>query len=87
MYVEELVGRDTVNTMPPATLKALLQGADVKGRLHENHQGAVQLLDSLSSYGVDFASLLVELQVAGVKSFADSYKDLLASIEEKRKKV
>lgn len=84
MYVEELAGRDTVNTMPPATLKALLQGAIIEPRLHS---GGVEALSALSKLNVDLNALLEELQVQGVKSFSDSYRDLLASIENKRGKL
>ena len=87
MYVEELVGKDTVNTMPPATLKALLQGGDISGKLHVGGIEAAQLLAGLEGLGIDFPALLVELQEAGVKSFADSYKELLASIETKRASI
>jgi transaldolase len=87
MYVEELAGRDTVNTMPPATVKALLAGADIQPRLHAGSSEATALVKELESLGVAFDRLLNELQVAGVKSFADSYKDLLGSIETKRKSV
>jgi transaldolase len=87
MYVEELAGRATVNTMPPATVKALLLGADVKPMLHSGLDQAVKLLEWIDSLGISITSLLKELQVAGVKSFADSYRDLLASIDEKRARV
>jgi transaldolase len=87
MYVEELAGRDTVNTMPPATLKALLAGATIEPRLHDGQSEAKALIAEVEALGVPFEKLLVDLQVAGVKSFADSYKDLLASIETKRKSV
>lgn len=87
MYIEELAGRDTVNTMPPATVKALLQSATISGKLHENMTDAHSLVKALGGLGVNFDQVLVDLQVAGVKSFADSYRDLLASIEEKRAKI
>jgi transaldolase len=87
MYVEELAGRDTVNTMPPATVKALIQGASIAPKLHSGIEESKRLLGWLESVGVSVGALLIELQVAGVKSFADSYKDLLASIEEKKKRV
>jgi transaldolase len=87
MYVEALAGRDTVNTMPPATLKALLEGADIKARLHEGHQEAADVMQKVNSMGISTDKLLVDLQVAGVKSFSDSYKELLDSIEAKRKIV
>lgn len=87
MYVEELAGRDTVNTMPPATVKALLSGATVRPALHSGLEEARNLLSWLDSRGIVVSQLLQELQVAGVKSFADSYKDLLVSIDQKRAKV
>lgn len=87
MYVEELAGRDTVNTMPPATVKALLAGGDISPRLHAGVSEASAMVAELESLGVSFDKVLVDLQVAGVKSFADSYRDLLGSIEQKRKSV
>lgn len=84
MYVEELAGRDTVNTMPPATVKALIAGGTIQPRLHAGLSEAQALLARLGDLGVSFDAILRDLQVAGVKSFADSYKDLLASIEAKR---
>ena len=87
MYVEELAGRDTVNTMPPATVKALLEGADVKPKLHEGAADAVQLISKVNAMGIPTDSLYLDLQKAGVKSFADSYRDLLDSIDTKRKSI
>jgi transaldolase len=87
MYVEALAGRDTVNTMPPATVKALLAGAEISGRLHEAHQESAAVLEKVNSMGISTDKLLVDLQVAGVKSFSDSYKELLDSIETKKKIV
>jgi transaldolase len=87
MYVEELAGRDTVNTMPPATLKALLVGASIAPKLHDGLANAKQIIATVNSMGIGFDALLQELQVAGVKSFADSYKELLASIDKKRATV
>ena len=87
MYVEELAGRDTVNTMPPATVKALLQGGTIAPKLHAGLQEAKQLLAAVHAMGIQVDTLLHDLQVAGVKSFSDSYKELLASIETKRQSV
>jgi transaldolase len=87
MYVEELSGRDTVNTMPPATLKALLAGGTIEPRLHAGLAQAEALVARLGALGLSFDSMLRDLQVAGVKSFADSYKELLASIDAKRKAI
>ncbi len=87
MYVEELAGRDTVNTMPPATVKALLAGGTIEPRLHAGLEQAEALVARLGALGLSFDSMLRDLQVAGVKSFADSYKELLASIDAKRKAI
>jgi transaldolase len=87
LYVEELAGRDTVNTMPPATLKALLAEANITDALHTDLAEAKELLSELGRIGVSFEAILDELQKAGVESFVQSYKDLLASIEIKRGKI
>lgn len=87
MYVEELAGRDTVNTMPPATVKALLAGADISPKLHAGAADAVKLISQVNAMGIATDALYVDLQKAGVKSFADSYKELLDSIEKKRKSI
>ena len=87
MYVEELSGRDTVNTMPPATVKALIAGGTIEPRLHAGAADAVSLVSKVNALGIPTDKLLVELQTAGVKSFSDSYRDLLASIETKRKSI
>lgn len=87
MYVEELAGRSTVNTMPPATVKALLTDGAVSPKLHQGLSESKDLLTWIESQGISMSTLLSELQTAGVKSFADSYRDLLGSIESKRSKV
>lgn len=87
MYVEDLAGRDTVNTMPPATVKALIQGAAISPKLHAGLDDAKKLLAAVNGMGINVEGLLHDLQVAGVKSFSDSYKDLLASIDQKRQSV
>ena len=87
LYVEELAGRDTVNTMPPATLKALIADADITDALHAGLAEAKELLRGLGDVGVSFEAILDELQKAGVESFVQSYKDLLASIEMKRSQI
>ena len=87
LYVEELAGKDTVNTMPPATLKALLQGAVVEPRLHRDVPGASAVIKTVERLGIPLGALLEQLQLDGVKSFADSSQTLLDSIEVKRRAV
>ena len=85
MYVEELAGRDTVNTLPPATLNSLLKGGRIEPRLHAKLDDAKKQISDLKKLGVPFDQLMVELQADGVKIFADSYQELLNSVEQKRK--
>jgi transaldolase len=84
LYVEELAGKDTVNTMPPPTLKALLSGGYIGPKLHSGMSDAHALIAKVKQLGMPFEKLLVELQDVGVKLFSDSYKDLLDSITKKR---
>jgi transaldolase len=73
--------------MPPATVKALLAGADIAPKLHAGGAEAVQLVAKVNAMGISTDALYVDLQKAGVKSFADSYRELLDSIETKRKSI
>lgn len=85
MYVEELAGKDTVNTMPPPTLKALLANANISGdKLHVDVKSSLAIIEQVNKLGIPFDSLMEELQSVGVKLFADSFKELLDSIEKKR---
>ncbi|MGC9395135.1 MAG: transaldolase [Anaerolineae bacterium] len=85
-YVEELVGPNTVNTMPPHTLKAFLDHGEVRpGSLLENVPGSGQTLASLETLGISMKTVTDELEVAGVKSFADAYTALLDAVEASRK--
>jgi transaldolase len=87
MYVEALAGKDTVNTMPPATVKATMaaDAAVIGGKLHQGLSEAQGLVKQLEEAGVSLPIVLEELQVAGVKLFADAYRDLIESIEKKRR--
>ncbi len=84
LYVEELAGQDTVNTVPPQTLKALMEQMEVAPRLHSGLADAQGVIAKLSTYGLQFDLLMQQLQVEGVKLFADAFKELLDSIEKKR---
>lgn len=85
LYVEELAGKDTVNTVPPATLKALLAGMAVAPRLHQDRAQAAEVVKVVTGLGIPLPDLLRQLQNEGVQSFADSYRVLLESIEQKQK--
>ena len=87
LYIEELAGKDTVNTTPPATLKALLQNMTVEPRLHKGLDEAKKVIAGLEGFGLNFSQLVHDLQVDGVRLFAEAYADLVASIETKKKAV
>lgn len=85
LYVEELVARDTVNTVPLATLDAWKDHGKPQPRLMENLKTADDLLAQIRAAGVDVDQITVDLIEDGVKKFADSYDQLLMAIEAKLK--
>ena len=87
LYVEELAGRDTVNTAPPATLKALMTCAHIEPRLHSGVIEAQNIIAVVCGLGIPLSELLSRLQADGVQLFADAYRELLSSIEYKRNNV
>ncbi len=85
IYVEELVGMDTVNTVPPATLAAFLDHGVVRANsLEENLPDALQTLARLETLGVSMANVTRELESEGVKSFSGAWKALMEAVEAKR---
>ena len=85
LYVEDLIGPDTVNTMPEKTLDALLDHGRCPGdTVLEGVDEARKVLADLASSGLDVEALGEKLQVDGVAAFAKSYDDLLATIEARR---
>jgi transaldolase len=86
LYVEGLAAAQTVNTMPPATVKALVD-APALTCPGPAIAGSRQLLAELEQAGIKLQELLMELEVAGVKLFADSYNELLEAVAGKRKRL
>ncbi len=84
IYVEELIGPDTVNTMPPATIDAFRDHGKVQITVTQDVAGAHQVIRDLASVGVDIDDVTHTLIVEGVKLFADSYNKLM---DETAKKV
>jgi transaldolase len=84
MYVEDLIGPDTVNTMPPHTLAAFLEHGKVRPTLEENLEGANQLFADLESLGISMDDVTQELEEEGVKSFSDAFTVLLKAIDDRR---
>jgi len=85
LYVENLVGPDTVNTMPEKTLEALLDHGKTPGdTVREGVAEAKKTLDDLRTVGIDIEAVGEQLQKDGVVLFAKSYEELLATIESRR---
>jgi transaldolase / glucose-6-phosphate isomerase len=87
MYVEELIGPETVNTMPQQTMMAFKEHGEVRPSLLENVDGARQLLRDLDRIGIDMEKVTYDLQVDGVKLFADSITKLLEEVASKKQQL
>ncbi len=86
VYIEELVGHDTVNTVPPATLAGFLDHGIVRAdSLEEDLAGAYQAMARLEALGISMAKVTAELEAEGVKSFASAWKALMDAMEVSRK--
>ncbi len=84
MYVEELIGPDTVDTVPPQTLIAFLDHGRVRPSLEEDLEGARLALAQLESLGISMDVVTRELEEEGVKSFSDAFTTLLQAVESRR---
>jgi transaldolase len=85
MYVEELIGPETVNTMPPETVIAFQDHGAVRGdTVLEGVDEAEQLLTRLSDAGVSYDEIVETLEAEGVQKFADAFSELIDGIEAKR---
>ena len=85
LYVETLIGPDTVNTLAPASIEALhAEGVDLQAdTVTEGVDGAHQTMRDLAAAGVDFDDVTATIEREGVASFAKSYTDLLATLESR----
>jgi transaldolase/glucose-6-phosphate isomerase len=86
-YVEELIGPDTVDTIPPATLAAFREHGEVRRSIDENLDGAKRQLKQLAEAGVDLDQVTHELEVEGVNAFIKSFESLLAAIATTSKNI
>jgi transaldolase len=84
LYVDELIGPDTVNTMPEETIEAYQDHGQPKPRLELGLLEAQQVLDDLKRAGVDYDDLTDTLEREGVEKFADAFADLLGALGKKR---
>jgi transaldolase len=83
LYVEELIGPMTVDTMPEETIQAFQDHGVVADTLERDLDGARKLLGDLAAAGVDYDDVVATLEREGVEKFADSFEELLAGIRQK----
>lgn len=84
IYVEQLIGEHTVNTVPPQTLDAFRDHGEARLTLAEGLQEARQQIAGIEALGISMAAVTQELEEEGVKAFADAYAAMLKSIDERR---
>ncbi len=87
LYVDELIGHDTINTMPPATLDAFRDHGKLRDSLEEDLPGAERVLADLSRAGISLEAITDQLVDEGVKLFADAFDKLLGAVAQKRAKL
>jgi transaldolase/glucose-6-phosphate isomerase len=85
LYVEELIGADTVDTIPPATLDAFRDHGEPRASLEENVAAAEAVMDSLKPAGISMEAVTDELVKQGVKLFAEAFDKLLSAVDLKCK--
>ena len=82
LYVEELIGRDTVNTMPPATIDAFRDHGKVRASIEENLPAAEETMRQLEACGISMKRVTDQLVVDGVRLFEESFSKLLSAVGE-----
>ncbi|KAM3097167.1 transaldolase [Phormidesmis sp. 146-12] len=85
MYVDELVGPDTVNTLPPATIEACVDHCDVASRIETGVEEAYELINSLKDSDIDInlTEVMEELLSEGIDKFVQPFESLMSSLQEK----
>ncbi|MEW6767942.1 MAG: bifunctional transaldolase/phosoglucose isomerase [Pseudomonadota bacterium] len=87
LYVEELIGRDTVNTVPPATLDAFRDHGKPRDSLEENVSDAERVLADIAKAGISLDAITERLVDDGVQLFAEAADKLLGAVAQKRAKI
>ncbi len=85
LYIEELIGEPTVNTIPLETWNAFKEHGKLRASLKENAAEAQLMIEKLPKAGVDLNKVCKDLEDAGINAFADSYAHLLKNLEDKMK--
>jgi transaldolase len=87
LYVEELIGPDTVNTMPRPTITAFLDHGIVRRTVDHDVDDARQLMNDLAAAGIDMKRVTDQLEEEGIASFVKSFETLLAGVDAKRSRL
>jgi transaldolase len=87
VYVDNLVGPETVNTMPKKTIEAVMDHGDIQPVLTESLEDAVRLLDDLREAGLDYEEVTDVLEREGIQKFADPFNEMLDEIKNKGRQL
>ncbi|NJM22728.1 MAG: transaldolase [Richelia sp. RM2_1_2] len=89
MYVDELIGKDTVNTLPPVTIEACADHCDVDSRVETDVEAAYKLIESLKDpeINIDLDQVMDELLTEGIDKFIKPFESLISSLEDKVKQL
>jgi transaldolase len=87
IYVEELIGPDTINTMPQSTLDAFKDHGELRPTLEESVDAAFAHIKALAEVGIELRAVTDELQTQGVDLFSESFQKANATVREKRDKI
>ncbi len=87
MYVDELIGPQTVNTMPRPTMAAFLDHGTVMRTVDTDLSGAYKTMEDLAAAGIDIDAVTAQLEDEGIASFSKSYDSLLAGVASKRSQL
>lgn len=82
LYVDCLIGPDTVNTMPTATLEAFLDHGDLRVGITDGLDEALSTYHELGKIGIDLPAVFSQLEAEGVKAFSDSHEQILANLAQ-----
>lgn len=83
MYVDELIGPDTVNTLPPNTIEACADHCDVDNRIETNVEAAQTMITGLGDLGIDLDQVMAELLDEGIDKFVKPFDSLMNSLTQK----
>ena len=87
MYVEQLIGPETVDTMPPQTIVAFQEHGEVRRTVDENLAAAEETMRQLAEVGIDMSRVTSDLEIEGVRLFAEPFDKLMASTAEKTERL